>query len=270
MSFRLIGFLLILVLYACNGGDKTNQDAGNNSRESSLRAAMNAFPDSLLMAENLIQYYRDNGDQSAAIHLADSLANGRFQKNARIWHIKAILHFENEDTAQALKALEQTVAREPSPDYMTELGILYAHTGNPGAQAIADSLMATDADRLGHQSWYIRGLYHAAIGEKKIAINCFDQSIAQSLTFTEPYREKALVLYDMGLYEDALGVLDKCVALNNSFDEGHYYRGRCLEKLKRYDEAKEAYQTALLYDPGYHEAILALDRLEATQGQSNP
>ncbi|HAN65534.1 MAG TPA: hypothetical protein DCQ34_04325, partial [Chitinophagaceae bacterium] len=58
-------------------------------------------------------------------------------------------------------------------------------------------------------------------------------------------------------------------ALNNSFDEGHYYRGRCLEKLKRYDEAKEAYETALLYDPGYHEAILALDRLEATQGQSN-
>jgi len=261
---------MALALFSCNGGDKANHDVNNKTQESRLRASMAAFPDSLLMAENLIQYYRDNGELRAAIQLADSLAKGKFDKNARIWHISAILHFENEDTAEALKALEQTVQLEPSPDYLTELGILYAHTGNAAAQAVADSLMATDADRLAHQAWYIRGLYHAAIGENKLAIRCFDQSIAQSLTFTEPYREKALVLYDMGRYEDALSVLDKCVALNNSFDEGHYYRGRCLEKLKRFSEAKEAYETALLYDPGYYEAILALDRLETMQGQTQP
>ena len=79
----------------------------------------------------------------------------------------------------------------------------------------------------------------------------------------EAYREKAIALMHMNRYAEALAVLDKAITIQNGFDEGHYYRGQCLEKLKRPDEAMEAYQTALMYDAGYTEARSALDKLKA-------
>ena len=80
-------------------------------------------------------------------------------------------------------------------------------------------------------------------------------------TFMDAYREKALALYDQGNYKGALAVLDKAVTLQNNFEEGYFYRGRCLEKLNRLNEAIESYQMALLYGPGYIEAKEALAKL---------
>jgi superkiller protein 3 len=77
------------------------------------------------------------------------------------------------------------------------------------------------------------------------------------------YREKGIALYDMGKYEDAITVLDKAVTLQNSFDEGYYWLGRCLEKLNKPNDAIEEYKTALMYTPDYVEAKEALERLKA-------
>ena len=76
------------------------------------------------------------------------------------------------------------------------------------------------------------------------------------------YREKAIALYDQGKYQDALSVLKKATTLQNGFDEGYYWRGRCFEKLNKLADAMEDYRTALLYNPGYAEAKDALARLE--------
>ena len=77
----------------------------------------------------------------------------------------------------------------------------------------------------------------------------------------DAYREKAIALYDLSRYKEALAVLDKAVTLQNNFDEGYYYRGKCLEKLNRIEEAIESYQSALMYSPDYTEATEALQRL---------
>ena len=62
-------------------------------------------------------------------------------------------------------------------------------------------------------------------------------------------------------YTDALVVLDKAITLQNNFDEGYFYSGKCLEKLNRIPEAIQSYQNALIYDPEYIEAKEALKRL---------
>ena len=77
------------------------------------------------------------------------------------------------------------------------------------------------------------------------------------------YREKAIALYDLGKYAEALAVLDKAITLQNNFDEGYYYSGKCLEKLNRIPEAIQSYQNALVYDPDYVEAKEALNKLTA-------
>ena len=77
------------------------------------------------------------------------------------------------------------------------------------------------------------------------------------------YREKGIALYDLGKYNDAITVLDKAVTLQNNFDEGYYWLGRCLEKLNKPNDAIEKYKNALLYAPDYVEAKDALVRLKA-------
>ena len=64
--------------------------------------------------------------------------------------------------------------------------------------------------------------------------------------------------------EDLL-VLEKAVKLNNSFEEGYYYMGRCFEKLNRKEDAIESYQTALIYAPDFSEAKEALANLGVKQ-----
>jgi len=66
----------------------------------------------------------------------------------------------------------------------------------------------------------------------------------------------------LGKYEEALGVLKKAVTIQNNFDEGYYWMGKCLEKLGRKDDAIQSYQTALLYDKNFTEAREALNKLK--------
>jgi tetratricopeptide (TPR) repeat protein len=75
------------------------------------------------------------------------------------------------------------------------------------------------------------------------------------------YREKAIALYDQAKYEDAIKVLTKAVTLQNKFDEGYYWLGRCFEKLNNNKDAVESYKNALLYNPDYVEAKDALGKL---------
>ena len=74
------------------------------------------------------------------------------------------------------------------------------------------------------------------------------------------YREKAICLFDLNQYELALDVMKNAVKIQNTFDEGYYWMGRCYEKLDKRKEAIENYQLALQIDPNYIEAKDALKR----------
>ncbi|HEX7458923.1 MAG TPA: tetratricopeptide repeat protein, partial [Ginsengibacter sp.] len=75
------------------------------------------------------------------------------------------------------------------------------------------------------------------------------------------YREKAIALYDLGKYREALEVLKRAVTVQNNFDEGYYWMGKCYEKLGNKEDAIQSYQTALLYDKNFLEAREALNKL---------
>ena len=79
------------------------------------------------------------------------------------------------------------------------------------------------------------------------------------------YREKAIALYNEKKYENAIKVLKRAVTIQNNFDEGYFWMGKCYEKLGRKDEAIESYQRALLYDKDYIEARDALNKIEAKE-----
>ncbi len=45
------------------------------------------------------------------------------------------------------------------------------------------------------------------------------------------------------------------------FDRGYFYLGRSYEKLNKKEDALQAYEKALMYDPNYEEAREALSKL---------
>ena len=265
MKKRGLYFFSILALgfAACNNkkaADNPTTATALPAGEQQLKDAIKQNPDSLILKENLIQYYTDNGNYSAGLKEVDD-AISKDSMNPRLWDIRATLHFENADTLNAISDFEHAIKIFPNPEYMISLGTLYAQTKNTLALKIADELLANSKARADLQAFFIKGLYFSFSNDKLKAIDAFDKCLALNHTFMDAYREKAIALYDLGKYTDALAVLDKALTLQNNYDEGYYYSGKCLEKLNRIPEAIESYQNALKLSPDYVEPRDALGRL---------
>ncbi len=263
MNKYIVFGLLIIFFSSCNDekADKVPQNTSSSpSAEQLLMDDIKQYPDSLILKENLIQYYRENGNYDNAL----KEVNNAIQKdtaNPRLWQIKAMLHVENEDTLSAINSFEKTVRLFPTPSDIISLGTLYADTKNPASLQMADALIAIDNNKAEKEALFIKGLYYSAINEKEKAIGFFNKCLEINYSFMYAYREKCIALYDLGKYKEALEVITKAITLQNGYEEGYYYEGRCLEKLNRMADAIESYQTALMYAPDYIEAREALAKL---------
>lgn len=255
--------IICAIFLSCNGNEEqTVTPPSNDSLQlSALKQSIQKYPDSLSLTEKLIEYYRDNGEYDSAIKITDN-ALKKDSKIAELWDIKATLHFENEDTINAIKAFENAINIFPLPEYIISLGTLYAQTKNPKALTLADALIAADKAKASKEAMFIKGLYYNYTGNTKKAISFFDSCIKIDYAYMFAYREKGIALYNQGKYEDALKVLTRAVTVQNNFDEGYYWMGNCYKKLNKKEEAIQSYHTALLYDKDFIEARDSLKTLE--------
>ncbi len=256
--------LLVAALWSCsgNGNDSSakNDPPVAASPEAQLKASITRFPDSLLLRESLVQYYRETDRMDEALNATQQVLV-KDSLNDHWWDMKAILHAENDDTALAIRAWERAVDIAPLPKYLLALGYLYADTKNEKALFIADGLLAADKAHSEREALVIKGIYYRNTGNLKEGIKCLDQALAIDYTYTIAYREKAILLYNNNQFAEAITLLKKGTTLRNNFDEGYYWMGRCYEKLKQLPEAIECYQQALYYDKNFLEAQDALARL---------
>ena len=249
-----------ICLSACNNATNNIDEVVMGSQEKLLRDSIALFPDSLLLKENLVQYFRNTRNFGQAIAETEKFIQ-KDTANARLWDMKATLYFENGDTAKAINAFEKAVTIDPQPEYIMSLGSLYAQTKNPMAITMADELLKVPKGRADKQALFIKGLYFSYAGDYAKAISFFNNCLALDYMDVMAYREKAICLYHMANYNDAIKSLEKAVALQSTYDEGYYWLGRCYEKLNKPKEAVMNYQTALQIDPDYTEAKDGLGRL---------
>ncbi len=255
---KYLSYLLALFMLACNNEEGSTANNIAPSKEKQLTDAVKQFSDSVIMVENLAQFYRENGDYEKAL----SAINNAIKKDStktKYWHMKAVLHYENEDTTQAIAALEKSILLSKDLNDILLLAKIYAETKNPDALALCEILVKQN--KFVKEAVFIKGTYFKNINDAAKAIIYFDEAISMSYTFMEPYGEKAKILYGRQKYMDALIVLDKAVKIQNNYPEGYFFMGRCFEKLNRWEDAKESYETALIYDKDYEEAKEALAKL---------
>lgn len=257
-------FLLLTVtsiyLTACNNISTNTQQASVPTEEKQLRDAVTLYPDSFVLKENLIQYFRNNSNFGQAIIETKKLIQ-KDSSNARLWDIKATLYFEKADTINAIKAFEKAIAIDAQPEYIMSLGSLYAQTKNSLALVMADGLLQAPKAKAAKQALFIKGLYYNYTGDNEKAISFFNNCLALDYTNIMAYREKGICLYNVAKYKQAIQTLEKAVALQSTYDEGYYWLGRCYEKLNLPKEAVLNYQTALEIDHSYAEAKDALAKL---------
>ncbi len=258
-GFLIISFFLIA---SCNDNNEIAQKKQEENSKEILKKLVKKYPDSLLLVQNLIENYRNDAFYDYALALTDYEIK-RDSGNAYLWNMKATLHFENNDTPTAIRSLEHAVNIYPLPEYLIALGTIYAEVKNTHALTIANDLLKVNRTKWGKDALFLKGLYYNYSNEKLKAINYFDSSLQMDFTYMYAYREKAIALYDLGKYEKALETLKKAVTIQNNFDEGYYWMGKCHEKLHRPDDAIQSYQNALLYDKNFIEAREALERLQA-------
>ena len=259
---RIFYLSFILLFSACNEGSENKKITPVTEIPTIklMQDLIQKYPDSLIFKETIIQYYRDSAEYNKAIELttiylkSDSL-------NTKLWRIRGTLAAENDDTLLSIQCFENIINIQPSGNDLVWLAILYASTKNPNANIIADSLLTNKNAQFEKEAFYIKGYYLTRTNKKQASIAYFDKSILSSYTFVEAYREKALALYDLKKYKEALDVLGKAITVKNNYDEAYYYSGLCLEQMNNKQLAAEYYQNALIYNPDYELAEIALNKL---------
>lgn len=255
-------YITITIFFSCNENEVHTPPSTNETPlAEQLKQGITKYPDSLLLVEKLIQYYREGGAYDSALAITDN-AIKRAPNVAGLWDIKATLHFENEDTINAIRSFENAIDIFPLPEYVISLGTIYAQTKNPKALILADALIGADKAKATKEAIFIKGLYYNYTNDKKKAIALFDSCIRLDYTYMFAYREKAIALYDEEKYEEAIKVLTTAVTVQNNFDEGYYWMGNCYKKLNKKEEAIQSYHTALMYDKDFIEARDSLKTLE--------
>ena len=251
----------IVCLLSCNNADTVKQPKSVVDNRESLKNLVKQYPDSLMLIQDLIEIYRNDAAYDSALALTDN-SIARDSGNAYLWNMKATLHFENDDTLASIDALEHAVAIYPLPEYLIALGTVYAEVKDRKAMAIADNIATVSKAKYGKDAFFLKGLYYTYSGDKAKAISYFDSSLNVDFTYMYSYREKAIALYDLGKYQQALTTLKRAVTIQNNFEEGYYWMGKCYEKLHQPEDAIQSYQNALLYDKNFIEAREALDKLQ--------
>lgn len=258
--------VLVLFFAACHSGDKTVKPPPTSDQNTiqSIKNEIKKHPDSLMLKEKLIEAFRNQGYYDSAI----SIANQEIKKDsgsAYLWNIKASLYFENNDTINAINSLKHAIDIYPLPDYLVALGTVYAETRDPKSLLIANELLGANKTKSGKDAYFIKGLYYNYMNEPQKAIPPLDSCLSLDFTYMYAYREKAIALYAQKKYEEAIKVLKRAVTIQNNFDEGYYWMGKCYEKLNKKEEAIQSYQNALLYDKDFIEARQALNQLQSTR-----
>ncbi|MCO6496307.1 MAG: tetratricopeptide repeat protein [Chitinophagaceae bacterium] len=253
--------LLILFISSCTGNEEESAQLRlSQATIEDLEAAVNKYPDSAIIIQELIQAYHKRDNYDSAIALAERTIR-RDTGNSYMWNVLASLKFESSDTLGAIDALQHAINDFPLPEYYVALATIYAGMKDKNALYITDYLLDSTSTSNWDDAYFIKGFYYNCAGKPQEAIPYLDSCLASNYTYMYAYREKAIALYDMKKYEEAVKVLNRAVTIQNNYEEGYYWLGKTYEKLNKKDSAIESYQFALLYDKEFPEAREALDRL---------
>jgi tetratricopeptide (TPR) repeat protein len=86
-------------------------------------------------------------------------------------------------------------------------------------------------------------------GKYHDALDAYTEAILLNPTDHTFYSNRSAAYFNIGDYESALSDACKCIEIMPSWAKGHVRKGICLQYLRRFDEAIDAYKRGQLWCP---------------------
>ncbi len=113
-------------------------------------------------------------------------------------------------------------------------------------------------------AWFNVGTNQTGLGHYDEAAAAYDRARVLGLPWRMLWYQFGPfeAYYAAGRYQDVLDLARANLGTSKDLEESYYYRGLALEALGRIEEARQAYQTALHYNPNFRRAAEALAALD--------
>jgi tetratricopeptide (TPR) repeat protein len=254
VSFLCLLAVFPILLFSCGEEVKTSEKKLSAADvEAALIKDINQYPDSLQLQEILANFYQENGEFEKAIQVMTARARTD-SNNDKLQEALGFLHYENDDTAQAIIYYQKAYRIVADKSYLIAMATLEAGRKNPIALRLADEIIRIDGTGSADKAYFVKGIFYNRSGDNTLALQNFDEAIKAGYSFTPPYLEKAQLLMQEKKYAEAIITLDKAIAVQNNFPEAYYYKAICFYNLGDKQASLKAFDMALLYDPNYTDA----------------
>ena len=117
------------------------------------------------------------------------------------------------------------------------------------------------------QIWHILGITSAQLTRFSIAHDAFDKAILLNPKFADAYNNKAVVLKEIGEFEEALILCEKAIELNSSFADAYNVKGAILLIQNKFVESVIAFNKAIEINPKFYKAYSNLANALRAQGE---
>lgn len=186
-------------------------------------SVLDAFPESAVAQYSVGGELMKKGEyDKAEIHLDKAVSID--PNNYKAWHNKGILHMRQGRPADALDALNRSIAiNDYNKAYFTR-AMLYEGTGKPDI-AIADINKVLAAQPENGRAYYIKANCEEKMGNDKAALGDFSRAIQYDSNEPLFHVRRGLLFGKLGQMPQALSDLNNAVALNPANGEALYYRG---------------------------------------------
>lgn len=229
-----------------------------------LNTLVQQFPENAEVRRRLSEAYMQLGSSKKALEQYNEILRND-SANFEAWYEKAAISAQARDTPAAIQALENAYRLQPMLMYGISLANLYAETKNSAALALCDELLAKDSLQESGDPFFVKGVYYANIGQKRLALEQFENCIKRDWKLTDAYIEKGIILFDEKNIDEALKTFALASRVSNTDPDAYYWQGRCYEISGRPEDARDNYLRAYMLDRNFAEAKAAMERIDKKQ-----
>lgn len=199
---------------------------------------------------------------------------------ASSWRQKGDDFFLQERYNESLQCYEMAIGYDPYHAITwNRLGLArMALSDYEGAIRAFDRSIALDAPYI--SPWNNRGDAYSSMGEYEAAIESYNGALAINSNDLYALLHKGMNLQQSGHSDQAMKVYEEVIRIaerevrkhpnDAKYDAGLWTnKGDALYQLGRYDEAREAFETALGINPKFEGAVEGMERIDAIRTESN-
>ncbi len=181
--------------------------------------------------------------------------------NPEAYFLKGVIYKNAKDTSHAISSFQTAVQVQPNyTEAIEQLGLLYAAQKNDLCLKYFQNCFKIDSTNV--FPLFAIATYYQAQGAIPKAKEYYQQCIFKDNQYSKAYFNLGWLLMQEDSLEKASRQFDIITMVEPNNAEAYYNRGLCKELMKKYAEAQEDYQQALVFDAQNKNTKDALKRIQ--------